>query len=121
MLIFKGYFTLPDPGLIGSNCLANARDFKVPVAAYEDRSVKFTIIKKFCGKLFSADHSIFNVVAWHGNYVPFKYSLDNFITIGSISKDHPDPSIFTALTCQSDDPGQAICDFVIFPPRWLVA
>ena len=80
-------------------------------------------MNKFQGKFFTAnmDHSIYDVVAWHGNYVPFKYHLDNFNTIGSISYDHPDPSIFTVLTAQSDDPGQAVCDFVIFPPRWLVA
>jgi homogentisate 1,2-dioxygenase len=71
--------------------------------------------------MYTQTYSPFNVVAWHGNYAPYKYDLNKFNTMGSISFDHPDPSIFTVLTCQSDDPGQAVVDFVIFPPRWLVA
>ncbi len=114
---------LPDLGPIGSNGLANARDFLTPVAAYEDIEGEFELVAKFQGRLWSApiDHSPLDVVAWHGNNVPYKYDLRRFNTIGSISYDHPDPSIFTVLTSQSDTPGTANLDFVIFPPRWLVA
>lgn len=121
--VFKGHFVLPDLGPIGSNGLANARDFEVPVSWYEDTTDKWKIVNKFMGKFFQIeyDHSPFDIVAWHGNYAPYRYDLRRYNTIGSISFDHPDPSIFTVLSAQSDDPGQAVCDFVIFPPRWLVA
>jgi homogentisate 1,2-dioxygenase len=120
---YKSHFILPDLGPIGANSLANPMHFESPTAWYEDTSEEWTIVSKFSGKFFkySLNHSPFNVVAWHGNYCPYKYDLKKFCTIGSISYDHPDPSIFTVLTCQSDDPGQAVVDFVIFPPRWLVA
>lgn len=115
-------FRLPDLGPIGSNGLANPRDFLTPVAAYEDSDEPVELIQKFSGKLWSTrlDHSPFDVVAWHGNLAPVKYDLAHFNTIGSISFDHPDPSIFTVLTSPSGSPGTANCDFVIFPPRWLV-
>jgi homogentisate 1,2-dioxygenase len=102
---------------------ANARDFLAPQAAYEDREGEFELVTKFQGRLWSAriDHSPLDVVGWHGNYAPVKYDLRRFNTIGSISYDHPDPSIFTVLTSPSDTPGVANLDFVIFPPRWLVA
>lgn len=105
--IFKGHFILPDLGPIGSNGLAGIRDFQVPTAAYEDKDVDFNVIVKYHGKFFNASYkySIFNVVAWWGNYVPYKYNLDNFNTIGSISFDHPDPSIFTVLTAVTDEQG----------------
>lgn len=121
--IYKGHFNLPDLGPIGTNGMANPRDFETPVAWYEDEDKDFKVINKFCGKFFSAtqDHSVYDVVAWHGNYAPYKYDLNLYNTIGSISFDHPDPSIFTVLTAPTDDAGQAVCDFVIFPPRWLVA
>jgi homogentisate 1,2-dioxygenase len=120
---------IPDLGPIGANGLANERDFLAPKAAYiEDTNIVdpeliWRVIARFQGKTFiyKQDHCPFDVVAWHGNYYPYKYDLNNFNTMGSISFDHPDPSIFTVLTVQSDDPGQAILDFVIFPPRWLVA
>ncbi len=117
------HFRLPELGPIGSNGLANARDFQAPLAAYEDTPGAYELIKKFNGRLGRAPlaHSPFNVVAWHGNLAPVKYDTANFMTIGSISFDHPDPSIFTVLTSPSDTPGTANCDFVIFPPRWLVA
>jgi len=120
---FGAMLRLPDLGPIGSNCLAYARDFLTPVAAYEDVDGDFELIAKFQGHLWSAkiDHSPLDVVAWHGNYAPYKYDLRRFNTIGSISYDHPDPSIFTVLTSPSDTPGTANMDFVIFPPRWLVA
>lgn len=123
--LYQGHFSLPELGPIGSNCLANARDFQAPVASFDedhDGSNSYTLISKFNGRLFAAkqNHTPFDVVAWHGNYYPFKYDLGRFNTIGSISFDHPDPSIFTVLTAQSDHPGTAIADFVIFPPRWLV-
>jgi len=115
-------FRLPDLGPIGSNGLANARDFLSPVAAFEDSDEPVEIVQKFCGALWvtTLDHSPFDVVAWHGNLAPVKYDLATFNTIGTISFDHPDPSIFTLLTSPSNTPGTANCDFVIFPPRWLV-
>ncbi len=115
-------FRLPDLGPIGANGLANPRDFETPVAWFEDKDGEFEIIAKFGGNLWSAetDHSPLDVVGWHGNYAPYKYDLRRFNTIGSISFDHPDPSIFTVLTSSSSEPGTANCDFVIFPERWLV-
>jgi homogentisate 1,2-dioxygenase len=114
---------LPDLGPIGSNGLANPRDFLTPVAAYEDIDGDFELVTKFGGRLWSAriDHSPLDVVAWHGNYAPYKYDLAKFNVINTVSFDHPDPSIFTVLTSPSDTPGTANCDFVIFPPRWMVA
>jgi homogentisate 1,2-dioxygenase len=116
-------FRLPDLGPIGSNGLANPRDFLTPVAAYEDVEGDFELLAKFDGKLWSAriDHSPLDVVAWHGNYAPYKYDLARFNVINTVSFDHPDPSIFTVLTSPSDTPGTANCDFAIFPPRWMVA
>jgi homogentisate 1,2-dioxygenase len=114
-------FRLPDLGVIGSNGLANPRDFRVPVAWYEDREGDFELVAKFCGNLWSAaiGHSPLDVVAWHGNCAPYKYDLRRFNAIGSISYDHPDPSIFLVLQSQSDTPGVDAIDFVIFPPRIL--
>ncbi|MFN0184582.1 MAG: homogentisate 1,2-dioxygenase [Aquabacterium sp.] len=116
-------FRLPELGPIGSNGLANARDFLAPVAAFEDAPGRVEMVKKVGGAFWRAEqgHSPFDVVAWHGNLAPLKYDLRLFNTIGSISYDHPDPSIFTVLTSPSETPGTANCDFVIFPPRWLVA
>ncbi|MBC5765659.1 homogentisate 1,2-dioxygenase [Ramlibacter albus] len=120
---YGAMFRLPELGPIGSNGLANARDFQAPVAAYEDGSSGCELVKKFAGRFWRTQLKAtpFNVVAWHGNLAPLKYDTANFMTIGSISFDHPDPSIFTVLTSPSDTPGTANCDFVIFPPRWLVA
>ncbi len=120
---FGALLRLPELGPIGSNSLANARDFLAPVAAFEDLDGDFELVAKFQGRLWSAriGHSPLDVVGWHGNYAPYKYDLRRFNTIGSISYDHPDPSIFTVLTSASDTPGVANMDFVIFPPRWLVA
>jgi homogentisate 1,2-dioxygenase len=116
-------FRLPDLGPIGANGLANPRDFETPVAWYEDREGKMEQVAKFGGLLWSCeiDHSPLDVVAWHGNYAPYKYDLRCFNTIGSISFDHPDPSIFSVMTSPSGEAGVANCDFVIFPDRWLVA
>jgi len=116
-------FRLPERGPIGSDGLANRRDFETPVAAFEDREGDFELVLKFAGRLFACDlgHSPLDVVGWHGNLAPCRYDLSRFNTIGSISFDHPDPSIFTVLTSPSDTPGTANVDFVIFPPRWLVA
>ena len=115
-------FALPERGPIGTDGLANDRDFLAPVAAYEDREGEFELIAKQGGDLFRCDigHSPLDVVGWHGNLSAYKYDLRRFNTIGSISYDHPDPSIFTVLTSQSDTPGVANADFVVFPPRWLV-
>ena len=116
-------FRLPDLGPIGANGLANPRDFETPVAWFEDVEGDFELVQKFRGSLWTTNlgRSPLDVVAWHGNLSPCKYDLFRFNTIGSISYDHPDPSIFTVLTSPSDVPGTANVDFVIFPPRWLVA
>jgi homogentisate 1,2-dioxygenase len=120
---FGASFQLPDLGPIGSNGLANPRDFFTPTAWYEDRDEPFELIGKFMGKLWRAemDHSPLDVVAWHGNCAPYKYDLRKHNTLGSISYDHPDPSIFLVLHSPSDAPGVSNIDFVIFPPRVLVA
>jgi homogentisate 1,2-dioxygenase len=116
-------FRLPELGPIGANGLANARDFLAPIAAFEEREGSFAIVAKFQGRLWEAvlRHSPLNVVAWHGNHVPYKYDLRRFNTLGSVSFDHPDPSLFTVLTSPSEVPGTANADFVIFPQRWQVA
>ncbi|KAM4700182.1 homogentisate 1,2-dioxygenase-like [Discoglossus pictus] len=123
--VFGAHFELPDLGPIGANGLANPRDFLIPVAWYEDRTVPggYTVISKYQGKLFTAqqDFSPYNVVAWHGNYSPYKYNLDNFMAINCVAFDHADPSIFTVLTAKSMRPGVAIADFAFLPPRWVVA
>jgi homogentisate 1,2-dioxygenase len=118
---FGALLRLPDLGPIGSNGLANPRDFETPVARYEDVEGDFELVAKFGGNLWRADirHSPLDVVAWHGNYAPYRYDLRHFNTIGSISYDHPDPSIFLVLHSPSDTPGVDTLDFVIFPPRWL--
>jgi len=118
---FGAPLRLPDLGPIGSNGLANPRDFLTPVAWYEDREGDFELIEKLGGALWRApiDHSPLDVVAWHGNHAPYKYDLRRFNTLGSVSYDHPDPSIFLVLQSQSDTPGVDSIDFVIFPPRWL--
>lgn len=120
---YGAQFRLPDLGPIGANGLANSRDFETPAAWYEDLEGSFTQVAKFGGNLWASeiDHSPLDVVAWHGNYAPYRYDLRRFNTIGSISFDHPDPSIFTVLTSPSGETGVANCDFVIFPDRWLVA
>ena len=120
---YGALFRLPELGPIGSNGLANPRDFQTPVAAFEDREGSFKLIQKHLGALWYTElgHSPLDVVAWHGNLAPCKYDLRLFNTIGTVSYDHPDPSIFTVLTSPSDVPGRANADFVIFPPRWMVA
>jgi len=120
---YGALFALPELGPIGANGLANPRDFLSPVAWYEERRTLTESVVKFAGNLWATtlDHSPLDVVAWHGNYAPYKYDLARFMTLGTVSFDHPDPSIFTVLTAPTDTPGTANCDFVIFPPRWLVA
>lgn len=120
--VYTGHFEIPSLGPIGANGLANPRDFQAPVAYFDDIKVEWTVVNKFLGKLFKAsmDHSPFNVVAWHGNYAPYKYDLSLFNTMNTVSFDHADPSIFTVLTCPTNTPGVAAVDFVIFPPRWIV-
>ena len=119
---FGAALTLPERGPIGANGLANERDFLYPQAAFEERARTVQVVNKFGGNLWAADydHSPLDVVAWHGNYAPYKYDTANFMVIGSISFDHPDPSIFTVLTSHSDTSGLANLDFVLFAPRWLV-
>jgi homogentisate 1,2-dioxygenase len=120
---YGALFRLPELGPIGANGLANPRDFLSPSAAFEDRDGPCELVAKFEGHLWAAtlDHSPLDVVAWHGNYAPYKYDLARFNALGTVSFDHPDPSIFTVLTSPSEVPGTANCDFVIFPPRWMVA
>ena len=120
---YGSLFRLPDLGPIGANGLANPRDFETPSAWFEDSDAPCDVIQKFQGGLWitTLDHSPFDVVAWHGNLAPCRYDLTRFNTINTVSFDHPDPSIFTVLTSPSETPGTANCDFVIFPPRWMVA
>ena len=119
---YGAHFRLPERGPVGSDGFANDRDFKAPVAAYEDREGEFEMVCKFAGRLYACaiDHSPLDVVAWVGNSLPFKYNLELFNVIGTVSYDHPDPSIYTVLTSPSDTFGTANVDFVIFPPRWMV-
>ncbi len=116
-------FTLPERGPIGANGLANPRDFKTPVARFEEKDAPCALTLKWCGGFHRAEiaHSPLDVVAWHGNYAPYKYDLSTFSPMGAALFDHPDPSIFTVLTAPSETPGTANADFVIFPPRWMVA
>jgi homogentisate 1,2-dioxygenase len=120
---YGGAFTLPERGPIGANCLANPRDFLTPVAAYEERDTASRMFVKWGGTLWTTplDHSPLDVVAWHGNYAPYKYDLRRFSPVGPILFDHADPSIYTVLTSRSETPGTANVDFVIFPERWAVA
>ena len=120
---YGGAFTLPERGPIGANCLANARDFLTPVAAYEDIETPSRLTVKWGGAMWCTDlgHSPLDVVAWHGNYAPYKYDLRRFSPVGPLLFDHADPSIFTTLTAPSETPGTANVDFVIFPDRWAVA
>ena len=120
---YGALFRLPELGPIGSNGLANARDFETPVAWFEDEDGEIELIQKYLGRLWTTtlDHSPLDVVAWHGNLAPWRYDLARFNTIGTVSFDHPDPSIFTVLTSPSETPGRANADFVVFPPRWTVA
>lgn len=115
-------FRIPGLGPIGANGLANARDFQAPVAHFEDVDGDFELLVRFQGSLWRAklEHSPLDVVAWHGNYAPYKYDLRNFQVVMPVNFDHPDPSIFTVLTSPSELPGVANIDFVIFAPRWLV-
>ncbi|KAF8181308.1 homogentisate 1,2-dioxygenase [Pholiota molesta] len=121
--IFGAHYTLPELGPLGGHGLANPRDFESPVASFELDQTPWSIIYKVCGQLHSCaqEHTPFDVVAWHGNYVPYKYALEKFTNVGSISKDHIDPSIFCVLTAKSKQAGVPLADFLIFSPRWDVA
>ena len=116
-------FDLPGRGPIGANCMANTRDFKCPVAAFEDRDARSRVVIKWCGQFHETwiDHSPLDIVAWHGNYCPYKYDLRTYSPVGAILFDHPDPSIFTVLTAPSGQEGTANIDFVLFRERWMVA
>ena len=120
--VYKGHFELPELGPIGSNGLANARDFLHPTAwcvQEKDYKLPCTILNKFGGQLFTrqSQHSPYNVMAWHGTYVPFLYDLTQFCAVNSVTYDHLDPSIYTVLTVAGCEPGTALADFVVFPPR----
>jgi homogentisate 1,2-dioxygenase len=124
--VFNGHYELPDLGPIGANGLANPQDFMYPVAHYQQdhgSGSTWTVVNKYHGSLWSAeqDHTPFDVVGWRGNYAPYKYDLARFCAVNSVTHDHPDPSIFTVLTCKSALPGTATADFAIFPPRWACA
>ncbi|GJJ14241.1 hypothetical protein Clacol_008505 [Clathrus columnatus] len=121
--IFGAHYELPELGPLGANGLANSRDFESPVASFDVDQSRWEIIYKVAGSLHvcKQGHTPFDVVAWHGNYVPYKYNLEKFINVGSISKDHIDPSIFCVLTVKSKTPGTPLADFLIFSPRWDVA
>lgn len=116
-------FRLPERGLIGANGLANARDFLAPVAAYEVSDTKYESVSKFGGRIWKStlSRTPFDVVAWHGTYAPFKYDMRRFNAVHSVSYDHTDPSVFTALTSPSGIVGVANLDFAVLPPRWIVA
>lgn len=116
-------YSLAERGPVGANGYANQRDFQYPVAWFEDTETNCEVVTKFCGELYKAnlDHSPLDIVAWVGNSAPYKYDLSRFNVINTVSFDHPDPSIFTVLSSPSDTPGMANIDFVIFPPRWMVA
>jgi homogentisate 1,2-dioxygenase len=120
---YGGAFTLPDRGPIGANCLANPRDFLTPLAAFEDTDDESRLFVKWGGVMWATalDHSPLDVVAWHGNYAPYKYDLRRYSPVGPVLFDHADPSIFTVLTSPSETPGTANVDLVIFPDRWAVA
>jgi homogentisate 1,2-dioxygenase len=120
---YGGALTLPERGPIGANCMANQRDFLAPVAAYEDKDTASRMYVKWGGTLWATEieHSPLDVIAWHGNYYPYKYDLRRFSPVGALLYDHPDPSIYTVLTSPSETPGTANIDFVIFPERWAVA
>jgi homogentisate 1,2-dioxygenase len=120
---YGAMFRLPELGPIGSNGLASPRDFETPHAWFEDLDQPTEVVQKFQGRLWTStlDHSPLDVVAWHGNLAPYAYDLRRFNVINTVSFDHPDPSIFTVLTSPSEQAGTANCDFVIFPPRWMVA
>jgi homogentisate 1,2-dioxygenase len=119
---YGGAFTLPERGPIGANCLANSRDFLTPVAAYEDLDAPSKMYVKWGGAMWvtDLDHSPLDVVAWHGNYAPYKYDLRRYSPVGPLLFDHADPSIFSVLSAPSETPGTANVDFVVFPDRWLV-
>ncbi|KAG6865010.1 hypothetical protein C0991_005698, partial [Blastosporella zonata] len=121
--IFGSHYVLPDLGPLGANGLANPRDFEFPLAHFDVDQSPWDIVYKVCGKLFncSQSHTPFDVVAWHGNYVPYKYAMEKFISVGSISKDHIDPSIFCVLTAPSKQLNVPLADFLILSPRWDVA
>jgi len=121
--VFQSHFIIPDLGPIGANGLANPRDFETPVASYENqKDQEYTVTQKFLGQLFQYKRpsSVFDVVGWYGNYVPFRYDLTRFCAVNSVTYDHMDPSIFTVLTAPTPNHGVAACDFVVFPPRWAV-
>ncbi|PPQ83494.1 hypothetical protein CVT25_006984 [Psilocybe cyanescens] len=121
--IYGQHYTLPELGPLGGHGLANARDFETPVASFDIDQSHWEIVYKVGGQLHSCtqEHTPFDVVAWHGKYVPYKYALEKFVNVGSISKDHIDPSIFCVLTAKSKQPGVPLADFLIFSPRWNVA
>jgi len=121
--IFGSHYELPELGPLGANGLANPRDFEHPIASFDIDQSPWEITYKVLGKMFvcKQEHTPFDVVAWHGNYAPYKYDLERFVNVGSISKDHIDPSIFCVLTAKSKYAGTPLADFLIFSPRWDVA
>ncbi|KAF8579366.1 homogentisate 1,2-dioxygenase [Ramaria rubella] len=121
--VFGAHYELPELGPLGANGLANARDFEYPVASFDIDQTPWDIVYKVSGSLHLCKqrHTPFDVVAWHGNYVPYKYALEKLITVGSLTRDHIDPSIFCVLTARSKTAGTPLADFLAYGPRWDVA
>lgn len=132
--LFQGHFRLPDLGPVGSTGLANVRDFQIPVAHFDgivedkialasDKGTSHTIVTRQNGRLWSCkqSHTPFDVVAWHGTNYPYKYDLARFCVMGNLLFDEHDPCLYTVLTAPANsEPGNAVVDFAIVPPRWMV-
>lgn len=119
--IFAGHFQLPERGPIGANGLVDERHFRGPTPYYEDRLAPgFRMTHKFGGALSEAtqDHSPFDVVGWHGAYLPLAYRFSAFSPVSNTAFDHTDPSAFTVLSAALDEEGANALDLVVFPARW---
>ncbi|EOO02373.1 putative homogentisate -dioxygenase protein [Phaeoacremonium minimum UCRPA7] len=120
--VFGSHYELPELGPVGSNGMALARDFEIPVASFDVDQSKWTIVVKLVGQLFAYEqnHTPFDVVAWHGTYAPYKYAMEKFINSATVDRDQSDPSIYCVLTAKSKIPGVSLSDFLIFTPKWSV-
>jgi homogentisate 1,2-dioxygenase len=119
--VYGRHFELPERGVIGANGLADARHFRTSTAWFEDRlELGYRITSKLGGVLYDAqqDYSPYDVVAWHGNYVPYVYDLAAFVPVSNVRVDHPDPSIYSVVSCPLDETGSNLLDLIVFPPRW---
>lgn len=120
--IFGSHYELPELGPIGSNGMALIRDFETPLASFDIDQSTWTIVYKLAGQLWSCeqDHTPFDVVAWHGNYAPYKYELERFVNSATVDKEQSDPSIYCVLVAKSKIPGVNLTDFLVFTPKWSV-